>query len=86
VLLITPRIIRNIPLPVSGKSEIFSGTQSALGADPIQLRALSNSALSSVSTVPSGPTDNASDPALPLGNAPQIETISDPAPPSSSEQ
>lgn len=86
VLLITPRIIRNIPLPVSGKSEILSGTQSALGADPIQLRALSNSAPSSVSTVPSGPTGNGSDPALPLENVQQIENTFEPAPPNSSEQ
>lgn len=42
VLLITPRIIRNIPLPVNGRSEIFSGTQNALGATPIQLRSMSN--------------------------------------------
>lgn len=40
VLLITPRIIKNIPLPANGRSEIFSGTLNSLGADPIQLRSL----------------------------------------------
>lgn len=43
VLLITPRIVRNIQVPLNGKSEIFSGTQNALGATPIQLRGVSNS-------------------------------------------
>ena len=43
VLLITPRIVRNIQIPLNGKSEIFSGTQNALGATPIQLRGVSNS-------------------------------------------
>jgi general secretion pathway protein D len=64
VLLITPRIIRNIPLPVSGKSEIFSGTQNALGATPIQLRALSNS----------GANNNDNLPSAPLNNSPQNES------------
>ncbi|MCQ8895625.1 general secretion pathway protein GspD [Limnobacter humi] len=50
VLLITPRIIRNIPLPTSGKSEILSGTQNSLGAAPIQLRSLSASTSNSPET------------------------------------
>ena len=54
VLLITPRIIRNIPMPENGKSEILSGTENAVGASPIQLR----------SAVPSGlPTAPAVNPA-----------------------
>lgn len=58
VLLITPRIIRNIPLPVSGKSEIFSGTQNALGATPIQLRALSNASTNNNENPPPAPANN----------------------------
>jgi general secretion pathway protein D len=58
VLLITPRIIRNIPLPASGKSEIFTGTQNALGATPIQLRGLSNSNSNNNANSPLAPVDN----------------------------
>lgn len=39
VLLITPRIVRNIELPGVGLQEFLSGTDSAVGASPIQLGA-----------------------------------------------
>jgi general secretion pathway protein D len=37
VLLITPRIVRNIELPGTGLQEFLSGTESSVGAAPIQL-------------------------------------------------
>src|SRR5207247_1862012 len=37
VLLITPRIVRNIELPGVGLQEFLSGTESSVGASPIQL-------------------------------------------------
>lgn len=37
VLLITPRIVRNIELPGTGLQEFLSGTESSIGAAPIQL-------------------------------------------------
>ena len=37
VLLITPRIVRNVELPAVGQIEFLSGTDSANGASPIQL-------------------------------------------------
>jgi len=37
VLLITPRIVRNIELPGTGLQEFLSGTESSVGASPIQL-------------------------------------------------
>jgi general secretion pathway protein D len=43
VLLITPRIVRNIELPGTGLQEFLSGTESSVGAAPIQLGTPSNS-------------------------------------------
>ena len=37
VLLITPRIVRNLDVPGVGMQEFLSGTESAVGASPIQL-------------------------------------------------
>lgn len=37
VLLITPRVVRNIDVPGPGQIELLSGTESSLGAAPIQL-------------------------------------------------
>ena len=37
VLLVTPRIVRNIELPGLGLQEFMAGTESAVGASPIQL-------------------------------------------------
>jgi general secretion pathway protein D len=39
VLLVTPRIVRNIELPGVGLQEFLAGTESAVGATPIQLGA-----------------------------------------------
>ncbi|MCM5681562.1 general secretion pathway protein GspD [Schlegelella sp. S2-27] len=38
VLLITPRIVRNIPIPGPEQIEFLSGTEGSVGAAPIQLR------------------------------------------------
>lgn len=37
VLLITPRIVRNLDVPGAGMQEFLSGTESSVGASPIQL-------------------------------------------------
>src|SRR5690606_5829536 len=46
VLLITPRVIRNILRPEARFVEIPSGTDAAIGADPLQLRAAQGSQVS----------------------------------------
>jgi len=51
VLLITPRIVRNIPQLERDKIEILSGTEAAVGASPIQLRPATPS--STVTNMPS---------------------------------
>lgn len=38
VLLITPRVVRNVTIPSDDRIEILSGTEAAQGASPIQLR------------------------------------------------
>ncbi|RYE01920.1 MAG: hypothetical protein EOP50_01145 [Sphingobacteriales bacterium] len=43
ILLITPRIVRNLDLPGVGQQEFLAGTENAVGAAPIQLGASSTS-------------------------------------------
>jgi general secretion pathway protein D len=55
VLLITPRIVRNIPTLERDKIEILSGTEAAVGASPIQLRPATSGAPAAMSS-PTPPT------------------------------
>jgi len=52
VLLVTPRIVRNIELPGVGLQEFMAGTESAIGATPIQLGAPSLQAAPGQARVP----------------------------------
>lgn len=66
VLLITPRIVRNLDLPGVGMQEFLSGTEAATGAQPIQLG------------TPSGPMSPTGPSRPVVGNAPANAPVSTP--------
>ena len=70
VLLITPRIVRNIGAGVPSRYEYGSGTEASPGAAPLRLRATGQLALSPSSSPGSPTTSDALAPAQPRDEAP----------------
>lgn len=54
VLLVTPRIVRNLDVPGVGQQEYLSGTETAIGAPPIQLNTPTPATGGSIPTPPTG--------------------------------
>jgi general secretion pathway protein D len=56
VLLITPRIVRNLPRPEFNVAEFTAGTENAAGAEPLGIRPAAAGALRLSTTAPGGAT------------------------------
>jgi general secretion pathway protein D len=67
VLLITPRIVRNVERPELAQGEFFAGTEAAASDQPLQLRPAAPGG-------PGAPTPRARPAALPAVTEPQVET------------
>jgi len=67
VLLITPRIVRNVERPELAQGEFFAGTEAAASDQPLQLRPAAPGG-------PGAPAPRARSPALPAVTEPQVET------------
>ena len=81
VLLITPRILRNLELPGVGLQEFGSGTENAVGAAPIQLGTMGSPANKVEAPAPAAPRAPLAPPAVrPDGGDPSMPPLPVPVP------
>lgn len=78
VLLITPRVVRNIARPEAQDSEFMSGTEAAIGAAPVTLRQTDPAPTQKVLPLPA-PTTPVQTPASPTVSTPATPVASQPA-------
>ena len=73
ILLITPRIVRNLDIPGVGQQEFLAGTENALGASPIQL---GGTVGATQATPPTPPTASAERPVSATASTPAEQPAS----------
>lgn len=78
VLLITPRVVRNIARPEAQDSEFLSGTEAAIGAAPVTLKQTDPAPVQKALPLPA-PTTPAQAPSSPAVSAPATPVASQPA-------